>query len=65
MDLLCESMDLLCEVLEPGKVTLVAPLSWEVGDGFLSCSGNFSRDIFARFSIRAEIETPLRLTRAR
>jgi hypothetical protein len=26
-------------------VTLVAPLSWEVGDGFLSCLGNFSREI--------------------
>jgi hypothetical protein len=28
-------MDVLSEVLEPGKVTLVAPLSREVGDGFL------------------------------
>jgi hypothetical protein len=27
-------------------VTLVALLSWEVGDGFLTCSGNYSRDIF-------------------
>src|SRR5829696_2331804 len=27
-------------------LTVVAPLSREVGDGFLSCSGNFSRDIF-------------------
>jgi len=26
--------------------TLVAPLSWEKGDGFLTCSGNFSRVIF-------------------
>ena len=39
-------MDLLSEGLELGKVTLVALLSWEVGDGFLTCSGNFSRDIF-------------------
>jgi hypothetical protein len=46
-------------------VTLVAPLSWEVGDSFLTCSGNISRDIFPRFSNRAEIETPLRLTRPR
>jgi hypothetical protein len=22
-------------------VTLAVPLSWEVGDGFLTCSGNF------------------------
>src|SRR5215211_2925408 len=48
------SMDLLCEVLEPGKVTLVVPLSWEVGDGFLTCSGNFSRDIFPTLRNRAE-----------
>jgi hypothetical protein len=27
-------------------ITLVAPLSWEKGDGFLTCSGNFSREIF-------------------
>jgi hypothetical protein len=26
-------MDLLCEDLEPDKLTLVAPLSWEVGEG--------------------------------
>jgi hypothetical protein len=26
--------------------TLVAPLSWEVGDSFLTCSGNISRGIF-------------------
>ena len=38
-------MDLLCEVLKPDKVTLVALLSREVGDGFLTCSGNFSWDI--------------------
>src|SRR5215211_5114498 len=37
------SMDLLSEVLELGNVTLVAPLSREVGDAFLICSGNFSR----------------------
>jgi hypothetical protein len=37
-------MDLLCEVLELGKVTLVALLSWDVGVSFLTCSGNFSRD---------------------
>jgi len=34
-------MDLLSEILEPGKATLVALLSREVGDGFLTCSGNF------------------------
>ena len=27
-------------------VTLVVPLSREVGEGFLTCSGNYSRDIF-------------------
>jgi hypothetical protein len=27
-------------------VTLVAPISRGVGDGFLTCSGNFSREIF-------------------
>jgi hypothetical protein len=41
---LLHSMDLLSEVVELGKVTLVAPLSWEVGVRFPTCSGNFSRD---------------------
>jgi hypothetical protein len=39
-------MDLLSEVLERDVVTLVALLSREVRDGFLTCWGNFSRDIF-------------------
>src|SRR5918995_753486 len=42
------SMDLLCKDLEPDMLTLGAPLSWEVGDCFLICSGNISRDIFPR-----------------
>src|SRR5918994_1992565 len=37
------SMDLLDKVLEPDMLTLGVPLSWEVGDGFLICSGNYSR----------------------
>src|SRR5829696_6543590 len=48
MSVLCEafarflhSIDLLCEVLEPDMLTVGAPLSREVGDGFLTCSGNF------------------------
>src|SRR5918993_268880 len=38
------SMDLLSEVLEPDMLTLGVPLSWEVGDGFLICSGNYSQE---------------------
>jgi hypothetical protein len=33
---------------EPDMLTLGAPLSREVGDGFLPCSGNSSQDIFSR-----------------
>jgi len=59
-------MDLLSEILEPGKATLVALLSREVGDGFLTCSGNFSRDISPGLSNRVErSRLPLRLTSAR
>jgi Major intrinsic protein len=39
---LLDSTDLLGEVLEHGLVTLVASLSWEVGDGFLTWLGNLS-----------------------
>jgi len=39
---------------EPDLLTLVAPLSREEGDGFLTCSGNFSQEIFTTLSDRAE-----------
>jgi hypothetical protein len=35
-------------------LTVMAPLSWEVGEGFLTCSGNFSRDIFPGLRDRTE-----------
>jgi hypothetical protein len=38
---------------EPDMVTLVALLSREEGEGFPTCSGNFSRDIFPSLSNRA------------
>src|SRR5918994_4495474 len=37
-----------CKVLEPDMGTLGVPLSREVGDGFLTCSGNFP-DLFGQF----------------
>src|SRR5215210_2812369 len=61
MSVLCEPLGCsyirwisFMRVLELGKVTLAAPLSREVGDGFLNCSGNLSRDIFPNVSNQAE-----------
>jgi hypothetical protein len=44
-------------------VTLVAPLSWEEGDGFLTCSGKFSREICPR-KLSREIEASAYAQRA-
>jgi hypothetical protein len=61
MPLLLSSLISVADML-----TVVPPLSWEVGDGFLTCSGIFSRGIFP--SSRSYPETsrlPLHLTSAR